>query len=192
MTQKVETMSKLTPTQKAAARAAIVAQAKSQLGVEEHPRGSNGGNLVKQYLGYVGVHDPASWCMAFACWCVGMALTLRALHFADSTLTLTGYCPTQVDHARGQGTLVSAADAAANPHAVQAGDLMVENIPGEGGYHHTGVVIIAPDAQGSFETVEGNTNHSGASQGYAVMTQHRNIHDKASDGTAKYAFIITV
>lgn len=182
----------MTTDQKKLVRQAIVNKAKSQLGVTESPIGSNWGNIVRMYLGYVGVHDPASWCMAFACWCVGLALAGLKLAFANSTLTLTGYCPTQVDHARGRGTLVSAADAAANPHAVQGGDLMVENIPSEGGYHHTGVVIVEPDAQGNFQTTEGNTNHSGASQGYAVMVQHRNIHDKASDGSAKYAFIITV
>jgi len=39
--------------------------AKTQLGVEESPRGSNWGFSVQVYLKSVGITFPASWCMAF-------------------------------------------------------------------------------------------------------------------------------
>ena len=179
----------LTPTQKQQLLATAVAVAKSQLGVKE--TSDNWSNIIKQYLAAVGISSPASWCMAFAVWSVKTACTRLGVPFAATTLTVTGYCPTQVDHARALGTLISAADVASGKAKLLPGYLMAEMIPSEGGYHHTGVVVVGPDADGNFTTVEGNTTTTGGSQGYEVATQHRNIHQQASDGSAKYAFIMT-
>src|ERR1041385_8749080 len=43
--------------------------AETQIGLEEKPRGSNWGHPVQDYLDSVGIHFPASWCMAFIYWC---------------------------------------------------------------------------------------------------------------------------
>ena len=175
----------LTPEQNHAARLAIVAKAQSHLG-EREIGFTNTGPEVNQFLAYVNVAPGASWCMAFACFCVGRTLEGMGLCLEDSGLVKTGYCPTQADHAREEGALVTGADAAG---VVRPGDLMLEWEASLSGYHHTGVVTDAPGEDGAFQTVEGNSNESGAREGYEVCRQHRYATDAASDGHPKYAFI---
>lgn len=45
----------------------IVAIARTYLGVEEDPIGSNSGPLIDTWLAFVGAHPGDAWCAAFAC-----------------------------------------------------------------------------------------------------------------------------
>lgn len=45
----------------------------AELGVKEHPPGSNWGPRVSQYLAAAGWSQPAPWCAAFVCWCYAKA-----------------------------------------------------------------------------------------------------------------------
>src|SRR5699024_3448703 len=48
----------------------IIEIARTQLGVQETPKGSNKGKDVEKYLRSVGIIFPAPWCMAFVYWVV--------------------------------------------------------------------------------------------------------------------------
>lgn len=47
--------------------------ARTQLGVKEHPPGSNWGPRVKTYLASAGIKSPAPWCAAFVTYCLTRA-----------------------------------------------------------------------------------------------------------------------
>jgi hypothetical protein len=47
----------------------VLAVAKSQLGVQEHPRGSNSGPEVDRYLAFVHTRPGEPWCAAAVSWC---------------------------------------------------------------------------------------------------------------------------
>lgn len=51
--------------------AAVVRAARTQLGVHEHPLGSNAGPGLKKYyaVGWGGAPNPYGWCTWFAAWC---------------------------------------------------------------------------------------------------------------------------
>ncbi len=55
------------------ARLEALAIARTQLGVREHPAGSNWGPQVRLYLKASGIHFPAPWCAAFVTWCLTRA-----------------------------------------------------------------------------------------------------------------------
>ena len=182
----------LTPQQKSALLLKVVSLAQSQLGVQETPKYSNHGPQVDAYQEAVGLAGGGNpWCMAFAVWCYLKALAGLGLHLAQTTLTLTGYVEGQVEHCRASGTVLSADAVASGRCRLLPGYLMCEWEASLGRYAHTGVVVVAPDADGVFETVEGNTSTTGSREGYEVAEQTRRIHDTAGDGHPKYAFIMT-
>jgi hypothetical protein len=55
------------------ARLEALVWAKSQIGVKEHPPGSNWGPRVRVYLSAAGFKTPAPWCAAFVTWALGKA-----------------------------------------------------------------------------------------------------------------------
>src|SRR4051812_20824490 len=69
---------------------AVLAVAKSQLGVQEHPRGSNSGPEVDRYLDFVHTRPGEPWCAAAVSWCCnrGGATQLRYSASAMRLLTL--------------------------------------------------------------------------------------------------------
>lgn len=139
---------------------ATVAYAKSQVGVQEHPKGSNCGTEVERYLSYVNLPKGKSWCAAFVSYCTGtsaadlsMDSTLKpsggalALYFKNRELAIdapTDNCIFVIDHGGGLG--------------------------------HTGfVVTVNPD--GTATTCEGNTDPQGGREGYMVAERTRQISD---------------
>ena len=171
-------------------RAALVALVKSQIGQEEIPRGSNWGGKVIAYLLAVGIKSPASWCLAFVIWCILHACASAGLSLSDTALIATGYCPDEFNHCKAAGTAIDAFAVLRGEDTVLPGDVMLMWEDDLNGYHHAGVVVLAPSkGKPEFDSVEGNTNHSGARQGYAVMRQVRDASDKTSDGHNKYCFL---
>lgn len=171
----------LTHDQKASLRANIVLKAIAHIGNREIGT-TNEGPEVNQYLAYVNLPPGLSWCMSFDCYIVGRTAEGMGLSFSDTTLIKTGSCSAQAAHAMAHGSLILDGN-------ISPGDLVVVYEGGD--YHHTGIVVIAPDANGVFHTVEGNSNETGAREGTEVCRQTRNANDQ-NEGRAKYAFLRVV
>jgi hypothetical protein len=135
--------------------AAALAEAHARIGVEEHPRGSNAGPEVNEYLASVGLGPGQFWCMAFVYFCVDRAAKKLGL---PNPLTPTGSCRTQQRHAAAAGQFLTR-----NP---RRNDIFL-CIGGDTGYYHTGFVAGDP-ANGRFPTIEGNSNTTGSANGYEV------------------------
>jgi hypothetical protein len=125
----------------------------SQIGVEEEPHGSNWGDKVEEYLASVGIHFPASWCMAFVYWCHQKALG------ANNPLIKTG------------GVLYAwnNTDPKMKFKEPKVGDIFIMDFGhGKG---HTGIIErIEGD---KLYTIEGNTNDEGVREGYEVCRRIR-------------------
>jgi hypothetical protein len=129
----------------------------TQIGVQEHPKGSNWGKPVEDYLASVRINFPASWCMAFVYWCFNEAANqLKAKNF----LVQTGGVLYAWEHS--------------NSHHVEtpiSGDIMI--IDFGKGVGHTGIV---ERVEGSIiHTIEGNTNDTGSREGYEVIRKTREL-----------------
>jgi len=130
-----------------------LAVAKTQLGSQEKPLGSNWGHPVQDYLAAVGIGFPASWCMAFVYWCfrevqsppplIKTGGVLRAWNEADKKYRVKG-----------------------DP---QPGDIFIMDF-GKG-LGHTG--IVEKTDKTFIYTVEGNSNDSGSREGIEVTRKQR-------------------
>ena len=135
--------------------------AATQVGVQEVPKGSNGGPEVNQYLKSVGLGAGYAWCMAFVYWSVNKAvLQLGVPH----PLVKTAGVMTQWDmtHAR----KLSNRDSGVKP-----GDIFVMKFAH--GTGHTG--FVESIGNGVIHTIEGNTNEDGSREGYEVARRTRSI-----------------
>ena len=129
-----------------------------EVGIREQPLGSNRGPRVDQYNQASGAGNGALWCMSFVYWCFQQA----AAHTGEENPMLkTAYCPALLQWAKQQGKLVD---------SPQRGDIfLVKGLrDGKPSVIHTGIVT-----GGLIETVEGNTNNDGSSNGIGVFTRQR-------------------
>ncbi|HXU61377.1 MAG TPA: CHAP domain-containing protein [Polyangia bacterium] len=138
---------------------ATIAYAKSQVGVQEHPRGSNAGPEVERYLAYVNLAPGKAWCAAFVSYCVGTSAsdlstttTLKpsggalALYFKNHPLAIDQpepNCIGVIDHGKGLG------------HA-----FFVESVQ-----------------DSTCHTIEGNADPAGGREGYMVAERDRHTAD---------------
>jgi hypothetical protein len=135
----------------------VLDRARSQIGVTEHPAGSN--HTV--YGDWYGVTGP--WCAMFVSWCTykeGLAL---------SATTSKGFAYTPAGAAWFQGRRRWTARPA-------AGHIVFFNFPGDNvnRISHVGIVeSVRPD--GSIVTIEGNTDERGGRTGGKVMRKLRRI-----------------
>lgn len=133
----------------------------SQIGNEEHPRGSNWGEPVKTYLKSVSITFPAAWCMAFVYWCFNEA----AKHYMIANpMHKTGGVLAQYKYRK--------AYAISAPHLPAPGDVFIMDYGG--GLGHTGIVEKV-NSDGTLNTIEGNTNDTGSREGYEVCRKIRPI-----------------
>lgn len=130
--------------------------AKTQIGVEEVPKGSNSGPQVNEYLKSVGINFPASWCMAFVYWCHEQAAKQLGL---SNMMAKTG------------GVLFQWAKRHENfsTDKPQPGDVFILDF-GKG-LGHTG--IIESIELDKMHTIEGNTNDENSREGYEVCRRIR-------------------
>lgn len=128
--------------------------ARTQLGVEEIPRGSNWGEHVKKYLNSVGINFPASWCMAFVYWCCKEANKKTPLIKTGGVLLQWRKIPEQYKFSQ-----------------PEPGDIFIMDF-GKG-LGHTGFVEQVIDK--NIHTIEGNTNDTGSREGYEVCRRYRKI-----------------
>lgn len=128
----------------------------SQLGVEEEPKGSNGGPQVNKYLRSVGLGSGYSWCMAFVYWCFKEAAEKMAV---NNPLVKTAGVIHHYNRARPEVKF----------SYPQPGDIFIMDY-GKG-LGHTGIVEkVEPDY---VHTIEGNTNDEGSREGYEVCRRRR-------------------
>jgi hypothetical protein len=144
----------------------VLAVAGSQVGMMEQPPGSNTGPEVDAYLASVGLAPGLYWCAAFLYWCFQSAA--QDLGKANP-LIKTGGC---LDHwNRTKGKKILAAAAVDNPGLLLPGQIFI--ISHGGGSGHTGLV---ERVEGGFiDTIEGNSNPEGSSNGIGVFRLQRKI-----------------
>lgn len=125
--------------------------AKSKIGQDEKPHGSNWGEPVRTFLINVGLNFPASWCMAFVYTCFKEAA--QVLNLVNTAFKSAGCLDVwaRVNPAYKSGTpSVGAAVIFDHGH----------------GLGHTGIVYKFDDL--TIYTVEGNTNNNGSREGFDI------------------------
>lgn len=132
--------------------------AKTQLGVQEIPKGSNSGPDVEKYLKSVGLGKGYAWCMAFVFWCVMEAST--KLKVANPLLK-TGGVLKQWN-----------ARPLLRVETPQAGDIFIIDF-GKGAGHTGWVEAVLTG--GRIQTIEGNTNSAGSREGQENARRIRKI-----------------
>ncbi len=132
--------------------------AKSQIGVEEQPIGSNWGAKVREYLAAVSILSPAPWCAAFVVWCFRQAdLNGQVIPSSGSTTFLLNW-------AKEKKRIVK---------TPQVGDVFL--LLRRGGTHAFHCGIVAGVGTLFFWTVEGNSNNNGSAEGYEVVRHRRRL-----------------
>lgn len=135
--------------------------AASQVGQQEHPKGSNWGHPVQDYLASCEIHVPAPWCMSFVVHC------LRKAGIGSDQFPTSASC-SQVHHwAKEHEKLVE---------EPQRGDVFLLLRPG-GHAFHTG--FVCERVADRFRTIEGNSDPQGGAEGYEVTRRNRPVHGAA-------------
>lgn len=142
----------------------------------EKPPGSNSGPEVDEYLGSVGLTPGLFWCMSFVDWCFDEAAQNLG---RNNPAVKTGGC---IDHwNRTKGKKIISENAFNKPSLVKPGQIFI--ISHGGGSGHTGIV---ESVNGGFiNTIEGNSNPSGSSNGIGVFQLQRKI-GKINRGFIEY------
>lgn len=135
--------------------------ARTQLGREEKPRGSNWGETVQMYLNSVGINFPAAWCMAFVYWCYKQAGMTKEI-------PKTGGC---------LGMWYTIADKYRSAKPAVGAIVVFDHGKGLG---HVGIIERIEGKE--LHTIEGNTNNNGSREGYAVERKVRLTTDPAIRG----------
>ena len=146
--------------------------AEKDLGIKEHPAGSNRCE-ISLYWNMIG-----PWCaMAVSRWYI----------FAGSKSFIKGrdwaYCPWLLQAAQ-QGNRGLALTRKPKP-----GDIVLFDWDNDGIADHTGIVTTEVNASGNFKTIEGNTAVGNDSNGGECMRRDRNTGDVAKAGGGQLAFI---
>lgn len=136
----------------------ILSVARSQIGYQEEPKGSNWGKHVQKYLASVGISFAAAWCMAFVYWCVNEACKEAGRH---NNLIKTGGVLRQWNEI----------DKSLKSSKPQRGSIFIMDFGH--GLGHTGIV---EKVEGDIiHTIEGNTNDDGSREGYEVCRRIRKV-----------------
>jgi hypothetical protein len=144
----------------------LLEMAKTQIGVQETPRGSNWGPMVQQYLHSVGIAFPASWCMAFVYWCAEQAgIKVNVGNPGQSILM------NPLVHTGGVLKQWHEINPKFKFNIPQIGDIFIMDLGH--GLGHTGII---EDIHGEIlDTIEGNTNDTGSREGYEVCRRTRRL-----------------
>lgn len=141
--------------------------AQKEIGVKEHPAGSNDGPRVREYQSTTGAYR-APWCASFTNWAYRQA-GKRLSGFN------TAYVPSYVQAARAARNglvLVSLGE-------VKPGDLVCFDWQRDGEADHIGIVE-EPPVNGAFVAIEGNTAVGNDSNGGQVMRRSRSTREVAA------------
>ena len=153
-----------------------ISVALSQVGNMEDPPGSNKGPEVDAYLASVNLDPGQFWCAAFIYWCFQKAAGNLSI---ANPLVKTGNCMAHWNQTRGRKILTAAAQE--NPGLLLPGQIFIISHGGTSG--HTG--LIERVEGGFIDTIEGNSNPTGSSNGIGVFRLQRKIAD-ISKGFIQY------
>lgn len=145
----------------------VIDIAASQIGVTEHPRGSNRGPEVDRYIHSTGL-DPADdsypWCVCFLYWVFEQASRIKGI--PNPLPRTAGVISLWRASRRTEADVVPNSEASAD--TVKPG--MIFHLDTGNGKGHAGLVIeVAGDR---LITIEGNTNPGGSSDGFGVFRRH--------------------
>jgi hypothetical protein len=134
----------------------MVQLASSQVGVTEHPPGSNDGPQIRMYRSATrgSVNTPGPWCAYFVSWLASKAGAPVGVGGAG-----TGYVPTLENWGKQTGRWESAST------TPRPGDIVTFNENGDNIADHTGIVERV-DPDGTIHTIEGNSSNSVARRTY--------------------------
>lgn len=162
------------PTSGGTLRERALKKAISQIGIREKPVGSNCGPEVESYLASVGLGGGYFWCMAFVHYCFKEAAKEMGV---SNPFPKTAACVDAWNKA--SSFRISKQKAAENPGLVVPGSVFILDYGN--GHGHTG--IVRKCAGGSLQTVEGNTNSDGSSNGIGVFElARRNVMNPSLKG----------
>lgn len=147
---------------------AVLSVARACLPVRE--ASPNWGRFVQAIIESAGGTKPEPWCASFVYYC-GTAVAGRAW-----PLPMTRSCDILLEHARKHNLLVE---------TPAPGDVFLVMKTDTDAVHTGFVDVLRPDlAPGAFETLEGNTNTDGSSNGIGVFELTRGMTTKT-----RYVFI---
>jgi hypothetical protein len=140
---------------------ARLTKAKSQIGVKESPMNSN----MQQYGAWYNMNG-VPWCAIFCTWVDQLGGKPTDSFSRSSRYSYVPYVVNDARLAKNGLSVVS---------TPKPGDLVCYDWSRDGEYDHIGIIEIAPDANGNFTAIEGNTSTSNNSNGGQVMRrQDRN------------------
>lgn len=149
----------------------IVPLAERELGVKEHPLGSNRGPRVDQYQAatWLKVKDWGPWCAAFVCFVIREAMEQGRERGGKYTFKRprTAGAFDLVRWSRAQDKSTQTRESPLSD--IARGDIVIFE------FSHTGFAVTAPDAKGFVLCIEGNTNSKGSREGYEVCQRRRHI-----------------
>jgi len=135
-------------------REKVIAVARKELGVKEHPANSNDGPRVHEYQATTGAYKQP-WCASFAKWVY--------IHAGASNLgRATADCTTWLGYPH------------VSPSAVKEGDAVLFDWDG-GDVDHIGLFVRWVLNGKTFNTIEGNTSAGSNANGGEVQARQRNI-----------------
>jgi len=142
-----------------------------------HPREVGGDNRGPWVRLFTESSDGGAWCASWATFVLQQAwdvLNRFGMTPGFSRLRYrTAWCPTIQTRARKDGRLITRAEAKADPTRVKAGMLFLVWSETKGRVSHTGIVVGDGQIDGTFETIEGNTNDDGNANGQEVARRIR-------------------
>lgn len=147
----------------------------AEVGVEEQPRGSNRGPRVDQYQAATNLapKDWGAWCAAFVCWCMMQAMAearARGVRYTFNRMVTASVRGNVEKNGKGGIRAWSLAqDDSTSTRDDPGRDILPADIILFSKFSHVAIAVTAPDAEGYFETVEGNTNDKGGREGYIVV-----------------------
>lgn len=134
---------------------------------------TNSGPWVRAYMDG---NEGDSWL-----WCMGFVQTILDQSCSDMNMKFTDFvvksfsCDTVAMSAKARGNFRSYSLVRQNPGLVEKGDLfLLQSRNNSSDWIHTGIITAVLD-NSVFETIEGNTNDDGSSNGYAVVKRTRNF-----------------
>lgn len=146
----------------------IVSVAMNEVGVREE--GTNVGKRVNEYKACckgLNPNVPWYWCAAFVCWVIKTAMVASGGKFT--------FKPPTTAAAYGFDEWSLAQDNSTKTYRKHPGSPV--GIFSLKSTSHCGIAISAPDKNGYFRTIEGNTNGSGSRNGDGVYAKKRHVSD---------------
>jgi len=147
----------------------LVLTALAEVGVKE-VGSTNRGPRVDEYQRstWLDQKDWGPWCAAFVCWVIRASMNLEKIRETDGfhRPQTAGAWDFERWSLEQDNTTQTAKPAG---RAIQRGDLVIFT------FSHIGIATSAPDENGNFHTVEGNSNSAGSRTGGMVCTNIRNV-----------------